>query len=433
MRDRGLSAAINAQQNGACIAILERTPKVGHMTYHRINFFFLNIGHFFDHMFMLIFATVAAVSLATEWGMTYSQLVLYATPGLVVFGALAVPVGWLADKWSRENMMAIFFIGIGASTAFTALAETPMQIGVGLLFIGIFAAIYHPVGIAMVVHGQEKTGVPLAINGIFGNMGIAVAALMTGFLIDTNGWRAAFVLPGLISIGFGFAYIIFIRAGRTTRAVEVTSGAAAKKAGVRTMTIDRNLIIRTFTIIFITTAIGGFIMRSTTFTLPKIFDERLTDIANSATLIGTYSFLVFSLAAFAQLAVGYLIDRYSIRIIFAVVAALQAVFFVIMVNLTGLPALLISLGFMLVVFGQIPINDVLVGRITRSEWRSRAYALRYVITFSVSATAIPLIAWVHAEWSFVILFIMMAIGAAGTFTIALFIPSAVVKAPDVSR
>ena len=111
----------------------------------------------------------------------------------------------------------------------------------------------------------------------------------------------------------------------------------------------------------------------------------------------------------------------------------MSLFFVIMINLTGLPALLISLGFMLVVFGQIPINDVLVGRITRSEWRSRAYALRYVITFSVSATAIPLIAWIHAEWSFVILFIMMAIGAAGTFTIALFLPSAIVKVPHVSR
>ena len=394
--------------------------------HQRINFFFLNIGHFFDHMFVLIFATVSALSLTTEWGMSYSELILYATPGLVAFGALAVPVGWLADKWSRENMMAIFFIGIGASTAFTALAETPLQIGAGLLFIGIFAAIYHPVGIAMVVHGREKTGVPLAINGIFGNMGIAVAALMTAVLIDTNGWRAAFVLPGLISIGCGFVYIMFIRASRAVSASKVANFAAAKKAGVSSMTIDRNLIIRTFAIIFITTAIGGFIMRSTTFALPKIFDERLTDITNSATLTGMYSFLVFTLAAFAQLAVGYLIDRYSIKVIFAIVAALQAIFFLIMANLTGLPALLVSLGFMLVVFGQIPINDVLVGRVTRSDWRSRAYALRYVITFSVSATAIPLIALIHAEWSFVILFLVMAIGAAGTFTIVLLLPRAIV-------
>ena len=395
--------------------------------HQRINFFFLNAGHFFDHMFVLIFATVVALSLMTEWGMTYSELILYATPGLVAFGALAVPVGWLADKWSRESMMAIFFIGIGASTAFTALAETPLQIGIGLLFIGIFAAIYHPVGIAMVVNGREKTGIPLAINGIFGNMGIAAAAFMTGLMIDIDGWRAAFVLPGLISISFGFAYIIFIRSSRTPQIAEFESGATANKVGIKPMAIDRRLIIRTFSVVLITTAIGGFIMRSTTFTLPKIFDERLIDFASSPTLIGSYSFLVFSLAAFGQLAVGYLIDRYSIKLIFAVVAALQAIFFVIMVNLTGLPALFLSFGFMFVVFGQIPINDVLVGRITRSEWRSRAYALRYLMTFSVSATAIPLIAWVHAEWSFVILFVLMAIGAVGTFTMVFLLPSAIVK------
>ena len=395
--------------------------------HQRINFFFLNAGHFFDHMFVLIFATVVALSLTTEWDMTYSELILYATPGLVAFGALAVPVGWLADKWSRESMMAIFFIGIGGSTALTALAETPLQIGIGLLFIGIFAAIYHPVGIAMVVNGREKTGIPLAINGIFGNMGIAAAALMTGLMIDIDGWRAAFVLPGLISISFGFAYIIFVRNSRTPQMAEFESGETANKVGIKPMAIDRRLIIRTFSVVLITTAIGGFIMRSTTFTLPKIFDERLIDFASSPTLIGSYSFLVFSLAAFGQLAVGYLIDRYSIKLIFAVVAALQAIFFVIMVNLTGLPALLLSFGFMFVVFGQIPINDVLVGRITRSEWRSRAYALRYLMTFSVSATAIPWIAWVHAEWSFVILFVLMAIGAVGTFTMVFLLPSAIAK------
>jgi MFS family permease len=397
------------------------------MTYHRINFFFLNVGHFFDHMFVLIFATVAALSLTTEWGMTYSQLIPYATPGLVAFGALAVPVGWLADKWSRESMMAIFFIGIGASSTFTALAETPLQIGIGLFFIGVFAAIYHPVGIAMVVHGRENTGVPLAINGIFGNMGIAVAALMTGLLIDTNGWRTAFVLPGIVSIGFGIAYIFFIRAGRAARAEEIANGTAAKRAAAGTMTIDRNLLIRTFAIIFATTAIGGFIVRSTTFALPKVFDERLTDIADNATLIGSYSFLVFAVAAFAQLVVGFLIDRHSIRVIFAFVALLQAVFFVFMLNLTGVPALLVSFGFMLMVFGQIPINDVLVGRVSRSEWRSRAYAFRYIITFSVAATAVPLIAWIHAEWSFVILFAVMAIGATGTFAMVLLLPSTVAK------
>ena len=134
----------------------------------RINFFFLNMGHFLDHLCMLVFATVAALRLTTEWNMSYAEVIPYATPGYIAFGIFAIPAGWLADKWSKEGMMTIFFIGMGLSTFFTAMASTPLQIGIGLFMIGVFAAIYHPVGIAMVVHGREKTGVPLAINGIFG-------------------------------------------------------------------------------------------------------------------------------------------------------------------------------------------------------------------------------------------------------------------------
>ena len=136
----------------------------------RLSFLFLNVGHFFDHLFMLIFATVAALRLAEEWGMSYAGLIPYATPGFVAFGICAIPAGWIADKWSREGMMIIFFLGIGASSIATALTGSPLEIALGLLAIGVFAAIYHPVGLAMVVHGRKKTGMPLAINGVFGRV-----------------------------------------------------------------------------------------------------------------------------------------------------------------------------------------------------------------------------------------------------------------------
>ena len=389
----------------------------------RLNFLFLNIGHFLDHLFILIFATVAALRLATEWNMTYAELIPYATPGFVAFGACAIPAGWLADKWSREGMMTIFFIGIGVCSMMTALADTPLQIAISLFGVGVFGAIYHPVGLAMVVHGREKTGVPLAINGIFGNMGVASAALLTGYLIDVMDWRAAFVLPGILSVVIGIAYGLFVHSGRHVRAADHASGAAAKKAAVGTMSVDRSTLMRVFAIIFFSTAIGGLIFQSTTFALPKVFDERLTDIASTATAVGSYAFIVFAAAAFAQLVVGFMVDRYSVRMVFAVVAGLQAVFFAVMIQLSGVAALLVSLGFMLVVFGQIPINDVLVGRITRSEWRSRVFALRYIVTFSVAATAVPMIAGIHSTWGFSMLFIVMAVAATLIFLAVLMLPN----------
>ena len=132
----------------------------------------------------------------------------------------------------------------------------------------------------------------------------------------------------------------------------------------------------------------------------------------------------FSLAALAQLVIGYLVDRHSVRTVFATVALLQAIFFYLMTHLDGVIALLVSIAFMFVVFGQIPINDVLVGRMARSEWRSRAYALRYVVTFSVMASAVPFIGWVHANWGFSRLFSVLAFAALMIFAAALLLPRA---------
>ena len=380
-------------------------------------FLFLNVGHFLDHLFLLVFAT-AALRLMTDWEMSYADLIPYATPSFIAFGLFAIPAGWLADKWSREGMMCVFFLGIGASSILVGLADSPVEIAVCLTLVGVFAAIYHPVGIAMVVHGLARTGVPLAINGIFGNMGVASAALLTGFLVDTSGWRSAFVIPGLVSIGVGLLYLVFIR----TEPVPPVETAPAASVDTPANHISRKSLLRIFGIVLFTTAIGGLVFQATTFALPKVFDERLTDIAGSATLVGTYAFLVFSIAAFAQLAVGYLVDHYSVRTIFATVALLQCVLFLVMSQLEGIGALLVAVAFMLVVFGQIPINDVLVGRIARSEWRSRAYALRYIVSFSVSATAIPTIAWVHGIHGFGMLFNVLSVAAFALFLGTLFLP-----------
>jgi len=244
---------------------------------------------------------------------------------------------------------------------------------------------------------------------------------LTGFLIDTSGWRSAFVVPGLASILIGMLYLVFVRKFRP--ADSAATATVSKKSPADS--IPRKTLLRVHGIIFFTTAIGGLIFQSTTFALPKVFEERLLDLAGNMTQVGWYAFVVFSIAAFAQLVVGYLVDHYSVRTVFATVAALQAVLFFIMTQLTGIAALLVAIAFMLVVFGQIPINDVLVGRLTRSEWRSRAYALRYIVSFSVMASAVPFIAWIHGNWGFSRLFSVLAVAASAIFLAALLLPDSV--------
>ncbi|MGI9435377.1 MAG: MFS transporter [Geminicoccaceae bacterium] len=393
------------------------------MTRDRAYFLLLNIGHFLDHLFMLIFATVAALALQREWGMGYAELLPYATPGFFAFGLFALPAGWLADKWSRDGMMVVFFLGIGVTSIITSFAQTPLQIGTGLFVIGVFAAIYHPVGLAIVTMKWRNTGMRIAANGVFGNLGVACAALITGYVIDHGGWRLAFALPGFFSVAMGFLYLALRRdaflalpAASKTDTAQVSAPAPAY----------RRLLVRVSAIVFLTTAVSSIIFQSTTFALPKIFDERLQSFAarlstlsdltatasdGVATVVGALAFIVFAVASMAQLVVGAMLDRFGPRQVFMIVAAMQLLFFSLMPGLTDGIAFLVAIGFMLGAFGQIPINDYMIGKMASGAFRARVYGVRYVVSFSVLAATLPLIAFVYDRWGFDTLFHILA-GAA---------------------
>jgi len=167
---------------------------------------FLNLAHLLDHLAMLVFPT-AVVALGREWDRPYSELLPLALGGFIAFGACAIPAGWLADHWSRYRVMAIFFFGIGGSLFLTGFAQSPWHIGLGLTLTGAFAAIYHPVGIAMLVASPERIGRVLGWNGLWGNFGLAAAALATGALVDLAGWRAAFFVPGVFCFVAGAGFL----------------------------------------------------------------------------------------------------------------------------------------------------------------------------------------------------------------------------------
>jgi MFS family permease len=401
------------------------------MNRRRVEFGFLNIGHFFDHFLILIFATVA-VALATDrqveiagalpaWRLSYAELIPFSAAGFAAFGAFSIPAGWLADRWSRPAMMAIFFFGLGLATVGAGLARAPWHLGVAIFFIGMAGAIYHPVGMAMVVAGRAQTGMALALNGVFGNLGVAAAPAVTLLVVINYGWQWAFVGPGIACLGMGFCYLAFLASGRSSRPDEQPiSEPASGRASPKT---DRRLLLRVFAVVFVTAAIGGFVFQSTTFALPKIFDERLAGLADTGARLGMISFAVLAAASLAQLVVGFLVDRVSIRLVFAVITAMQAVLFTFMIKLSGGMALVVAVGFMLAVFGQIPINDVLISRMVRSHWHARAYALRYVLSFTVMASTVPVLAWLHGAYGFAGLFVVMATGGAVMFAAVLFLPA----------
>jgi len=374
---------------------------------------FINLGHFLDHLVMLVFPTVV-VALGREWDRPYSELLPLALGGFIAFGAFALPAGWLADHWSRYKMMAVFFFGIGVSMLLTGMAQSPWQIGVGLTLIGVFAAIYHPVGIAMLVAAPEKMGRALGWNGLWGNLGLAAAALVAGAFMDLWGWRVAFFVPGIFCLLTGIAFLRLVP----------DPGPVQKKSKTIGLHVDRATMARIFGILLIATACGGVIFNSTTVAMPKVFDERLASLTQTSFGIGALVAFVYSLAALAQLAMGSLIDRFELRKLMIGIALIQIPLLAVAANLEGWAMLAAALAMMLAVFGQIPLNDVIVGKYVADEYRARVLSVRYVVSLGVAAVAVPLIAVLHrTQGGFRNVFLVLAALAAGMLVASLFFPS----------
>lgn len=374
---------------------------------------FLNLGHLLDHLVMLVFPT-AVVALGREWGRPYSELLPLALGGFIAFGAFAIPAGWLADHWSRYRVLVIFYFGIGASLFLTGFAQSPWHIAGGLMLTGAFAAIYHPVGIAMLVASPEKMGRTLGWNGLWGNLGLAAAALFTGALVDFAGWRAAFFVPGLACVAAGVGFLLLVR----------DPGKVKKTSKGIGLHVDGRTMGRIFAVLLVATACGGIIFNSTTVSMPKVFDERLQALTQTNFGVGVLVAIVYTVAAFAQVAMGALIDRFELRRLMIGVALAQIPLLALAANLQGWAMLAAAILMMLAVFGQIPLNDAIVGRYCADEFRARVLAVRYVVSLGVASVAVPMIAVLHrSAGGFSNVYLVLAALAAGMLAVSLFFPS----------
>lgn len=356
------------------------------MNTERLRVWFLNLGHFVDHFCMLIFAT-AVITMAVEFDMSYGSLLAVATPSFILFGAAALGAGWLGDRWSRTNMLVLFFCGIGVAAILVGLATSVIQIGIGLALMGLFAAIYHPVGISMLVQGAPKLGLRLGVNGIFGNMGVAFAPLVTGGLIAAYDWRMAFLVPGVVAIALGIAFYFFAKAGY---AVAPTGPKTRKEPVSFTPGWQRVLGV-----VAVMTLVGGLVFNSTTVSLPKLFDERLTNIADNMVGFTAMAAAVYAAASFAQLASGLAIDRFAVKPVLLTTVSLQVIMMPIVATQTDWPLFAASFVMMLAVFGQIPITDTLITRYTPDAMRGRVFSLKYILNLGVGSLAVPSIWYMH--------------------------------------
>ena len=345
----------------------------------RVPSLLLNLAHTLDHLFLLIFATAVA-AIAQDFGVArWEDLMPCATGAFVMFGLGSVPAGRLGDLWGRRRMMLVFFFGIGLSSCAVALTQSPLQISIALGVLGAFSAIYHPVGIPMLVRGAARPGAVIGVNGLAGNLGIALAALSTGLLVEHAGWRAAFVVPGLVSIAAGVLFAFTAPA---------ETSAPAFRPGGTGLRLPPALARRTFGVMVASASLGSLLFNVTTNGNTQLLTERLQGIVSDPGTLGLVLAVVYAVAACTQVVVGRLIDRVPMKPLFLAIVSAQVLVFLLAAQASGWLWVLAVTACMISIFGAIPFNDAMVVRYIDDAMRSRVSGMRLAISFSVGSAAV---------------------------------------------
>jgi MFS family permease len=345
---------------------------------------YLNIGHLLDHFMMLIFAK-AAFDAGREFGLSYEEIIVYGTLGVIMFGAAAPLAGWLADKYSRAILITVYPFGLGIGGMLASFSQSTEMLGISLGVLGFFAAIYHPVGIAMLTKRPGKIGLRVGVNGVWGNMGVAAAPIFTGILIAYADWRLGFLLPSIFCICFGLFQLFAFVEDEDVNLKNIKN----KVASTLSSPFSEGWKIVLFAL-SITTLSGGFIFGALTFLIPRLFEVSMVQISTDVAITGLLAGLVYAIASFSQIGTGWLVDKVPPKYVLSAMGLGQLIFIYIASQSSDYNLLFIMLAAMIFVFGQVPITDVILVKYVQDSWRGRVLSIKFMVNLSAGASVLPI-------------------------------------------
>ena len=372
----------------------------------------LNLGHAMDHWVLAIFLYTVSV-IAGVWGADWKALTPYAFGASFMFGAGSIVSGKLGDQWGRRAMMVLFFAGMGVSCLVIALCQNKWQIGAALTVMGAFASIYHPVGIPMLVQKAEKPGFVIGVNGLVGNLGIALGSSVSVLLATRYGWQAAYIVPGVICLIAAVLFAVL---------VPKEEEAPARRKN-KVLDLPPNVMARVFFIMTCAAVSGSIVFNFTTNGNGEMLKARIAELASSPWLLSMALLVIFSVASLMQIVVGALIDRYPLKNIYLPILICQIPLFLLASQVDGWALLVVTTLFMVFVFGAIPFTDAMIVKYIDDRLRSRVTGMRLAIGFGVSSLVTAGIGPSVKEAGFPVLLMLLAgVACVTTFAIS-FLPN----------
>src|SRR5471030_467723 len=372
----------------------------------------INLGHAMDHWVLAIFLYTVSV-IAGVWGADWKELTPYAFGASFMFGAGSIVSGKLGDQWGRRVMMIVFFAGLGVSCLIIALCQNAWQIGIALTLMGAFASIYHPVGIPMIVQGADRPGFVIGVNGLVGNLGIAIGASVSVLLATRYGWQMAYVVPGVICLVAAVAFARFVP----------QEDSAPSKRKAKMLDMPPHIMARVFFIMTCAAITGSIVFNFTTNSNGEMLKARIEELAANPWLLSTVLFGVFTVASLAQLLVGHLIDRHPLKTVYMPILLAQIPLFLLAAYAEDWALVIVTTLFMVFVFGAIPFTDAMIVRYVDDRLRSRVTGMRLAIGFGVSSIVVAAIGPSVKAAGFPTLLMSLAGVAACTMLAISFLPS----------
>ena len=336
----------------------------------------LNLAHAVDHLFLLIFAAAVA-AIAADFGYAkWEDLMPFGAGAFLLFGLGSIPSGRLGDLWGRRSMMLIFFFGIGASAILTAASQNAWQMAACLTLLGAFASIYHPVGIPMLIERSSNPGATIGFNGLAGNLGVAAAALVTGFLIKWYGWRMAFIVPGVICVACGVVFAL---------ACPKEKESPSKRKGGAKVRLSPAMMARAMVVMTAAAVTSSVLFNFTTNGNGQLLGERFRGVMEDPATLGVLLAVVYAVASVAQVVVGNLVSRFALKPFFLFMVLCQIPMLALASQADGWVLFAALMGVMIFIFGAIPFTDLMIARYVDDRMRSRVSGMRMGVSFGVSS------------------------------------------------
>jgi MFS family permease len=366
-------------------------------------------GHFFTHFFTLAFPAIA-IPLTTAFAMPLEDVVKLSFWMYLLYGVLALPVGLAADRWRAKPMLVAGIAIMGVGLIVAGSFPNPTVMVWSLAFVGMGASVYHPAGLALISRTVRLRGQAMGVNGIFGNLGISLAPLITGLLSWAFGWQAAYIILGAIGIVTA-TWLQTIHVDETIRpTVRRDSHHAPGKSATRY-----------FVIMCVAFVLGGIAYRGNMLLLPAYMELKTTFLANlfdrlplpeghsQATFAATVlSSMVLFGGLFGQIVGGRLADRMDLRRAYLLFHAASFPFILAMAFTGNVVLALCVVGYAFFSLGMQPIENSLIAALTPDRWRSTSYAVKFMLTFGIGASAVQFIAPIKRAYSIEMVYAFLA-------------------------